>query len=303
MNEKDLKLLWGRAGNRCAICRIELSQDPRATTAAFTLGEQAHIVGEKQDAPRGNSPLTEGERNSYHNLVLLCPNHHTEIDKNESAWPVEKLHYAKSAHELWVRETLGDSADARLVAKQVAVASIIDAAVKLCRLEDWKAWASRALAPDPHWPVDLPDMLFEFRQRVAAAIWPGHYQELRRATTTLAVLLHNAARKFMEHPRYAGDYIWPNKFYMAPSVNPDYHSDLQRYQKWLEDCWTLVTKATCAANWFADVVRRDINPVFFAERGKFVVVQGPFVENCCYEASIPEFSEDEKKELPHSLIG
>ena len=121
MNQKEIKLLWGRAANRCSICRVELTQDAKAHDAAFVLGEQAHIVGEKDDASRGKSPLTLEERNSYHNIILLCPTHHTEIDKNEVDWPVEKLHLTKSKHELWVRETLGDAADTKQLAKQVAV--------------------------------------------------------------------------------------------------------------------------------------------------------------------------------------
>ncbi|MEA1975365.1 MAG: hypothetical protein U9N10_07360, partial [Bacillota bacterium] len=40
-------------------------------------------VGEKEDAARGKSQLSLDERNTYHNLILLCPTHHTEIDKNE----------------------------------------------------------------------------------------------------------------------------------------------------------------------------------------------------------------------------
>ncbi|MGE5502326.1 MAG: hypothetical protein ACM3W4_10410, partial [Ignavibacteriales bacterium] len=184
MKEKDVKLLWGRAANRCAICRTELSQDSNVSSSSFTLGEQAHIVGEKDGAARGKSILTAEEREGYHNRILLCPTHHTEIDKNVSDWPVEKLHQTKSVHELWVRETLSDSTDLRLAAKQLAVSSIIDAAVELCRLEEWKAWTSWAFAPDPQWRLDMPDMLFEFRQRVAATIWPDEFDELRRATIT-----------------------------------------------------------------------------------------------------------------------
>lgn len=301
MSQKDIKLLWGRAANRCAICRVELAQDAKSVTASFTLGEQAHIVGEKEDAARGKSPLTLGERNSYHNLILLCPNHHTEIDKNEADWPVEKLHYIKSAHELWVRETLGDSADVKLLAKQVAVTSIIDAAVELCRLEEWKAWASHALSAEPYWQGDLPDMIFEFRQRVAAAIWPDEYQELRRATTTLAVLLHTAATTFMEHSYYESGSYLPFKFYKSGGLNPNYDRDLQRYEQWLNECWRFMKDATKAANWFADVVRRDINPMFFAERGKFIALEGPF-NDLSYHATVPEFSEDEKLLLPDALI-
>lgn len=301
MNQKDIKLLWGRAGNRCAICRVELSQDSKAVTAAFTLGEQAHIVGEKDDAPRGHSPLSLEERNSYHNLILLCPTHHTEIDKNELDWPVEKLHFVKSTQELWVRETLGDAADSRLLAKQIAVTSVIDSAVDLCGLETWKEWTSWALAPDPCWSADMPDRFWDFLQRVRSAIWPEEFEELRRAATTLAILLHNAASKYLEHADISDAGYVPHKFYKAEGrFNPNYHEDLQEYENWLQDCWRLVKEATAAANWFADVVRRDINPMFFAERGKFVVVEGPF-EDLTYRASIPEFPVDAKSSFPASL--
>lgn len=135
MNQKDIKLLWGRAGNRCSICRKELSQDSQSVNASFNLGEQAHIVGEKDGAARGKSPLTVEERNTYHNIILLCPNHHIEIDSNETDWPIEKLYQIKSQHELWVKETLSDATDLQKAAKQIAITSIIDAAVELC---EWK---------------------------------------------------------------------------------------------------------------------------------------------------------------------
>lgn len=301
MLQKDIKLLWGRAGNRCAMCRVELSQDTSTVTASFTLGEQAHIAGEKKGSARWSDALTLEERNSYHNLILLCPTHHTEIDKNEADWPVEKLYLRKSTHELWVKETLGDSADVSLLAKQVAVTSIIDGAVELCDLQNWKIWASNALSPDPSWRLDLPDKIFEFRQRVAAAIWPAEFDELKRSATSLAILLHQAATTFMEHSAHSHDRYLPYKFYKALGFNPNYHEDLARYQQWLDECWRLVREATKAANWFADVVRRDINPMFFAEHGKFVILEGPFSDLNHY-ASIPEFSDSEKTERPDVLL-
>ena len=101
MSEKDIKLLWGRAGNRCAICRTELSHKNTSSIGKFVVGEQAHIIGENSRAARWNSILVENEREGYHNRILLCPNDHTIIDKNEHDWPVEKLHMMKTNHELW----------------------------------------------------------------------------------------------------------------------------------------------------------------------------------------------------------
>ena len=300
INQKDIKLLWGRSGNRCAICKTELTQDKESVSAAYTLGEQAHIVGEKESAARGKSTLSLDERNSYHNLILLCPNHHTEIDDKEDDWPVEKLHLVKSEHELWVTETLSETVDHVKLAKQAIVSSIVDAAVSFCQLEEWKNWTSFALAPDPVWPKELPDEIFEFRQRVIGAIWPDEFEELKRATITFSILLHRAAQTFQEHSETHGDRLHPYKFYKAFGYNYNYDEDIERYKEWIIKCHHLIREATKAANWFADVVRRDVNPMFFAEKGKFLIMEGPFMD-MSFGTALVEFNESEKNELPDSL--
>ncbi|MBN1931642.1 MAG: HNH endonuclease [Desulfobacterales bacterium] len=101
MRDRDIKFLWGRSGNRCAICKLELTTDG----SSETLGEMAHIVGQSRNGPRGNHDLTD--RDTYDNLILLCPTHHVEIDKNHAAWPIERLRAIKADHEAWVSEQLG----------------------------------------------------------------------------------------------------------------------------------------------------------------------------------------------------
>jgi len=102
MRIKDIKLLWGRSGNRCAICKIELSPDG----SVETIGEIAHIVSRTEGGPRGNDELDLSKRDDYSNLMLLCPNHHSEIDKLPDSWPSTKLHQIKEEHEKWVSKQL-----------------------------------------------------------------------------------------------------------------------------------------------------------------------------------------------------
>ena len=236
IKQKDIKLLWGRSANRCAICRIVLTQDKNTTTSSYTLGEQAHIIGEKEDAARGKSTMPLEEKNSYHNLILLCPNHHTEIDNNEDDWPIEKLHQTKSKHELWVTETLSETIDHVKLAKQIIVSGIVDAAVTLCELDEWQNWTSFALSPEPRWAKERPDKVFQFRQRSLAAIWPKEYEDLKKATITFSVLLNQAALTFMEHSYLKDDMYWPDKFYKADRYNPNYHRDLEEYEQWQDRC-------------------------------------------------------------------
>ncbi len=103
MREQDIKMLWGRSGNRCAICRLELAP----IGSSYTLGEMAHIVARAENGPRGKDDIPARDRDLYPNRILLCPSHHVEIDGDTARWSVPKLHKTKAEHEVWVTEQLG----------------------------------------------------------------------------------------------------------------------------------------------------------------------------------------------------
>ena len=130
MREKDLKILWGRSGNRCALCKLELTPDGNRET----LGEMAHIVGRSKEGPRGSDPLPSEDRDRYSNLILLCPTHHREIDKNHEDWPAHKLKQIKSEHESWVTEMLQQ--------REITVSPIDNSEFLHMRLERWKEFCS-----------------------------------------------------------------------------------------------------------------------------------------------------------------
>ncbi|MFP5269620.1 HNH endonuclease [Coleofasciculus sp.] len=131
MKMKDVKLLWGRSGNRCAFpgCKIELTPDGSKST----LGEMAHIVADSPDGPRGESDLTPEERDEYSNLILLCPTHHTLIDKNPEEWTVEKLKLMKLEHEQWVTNKLEQD---KIYINQIDNSDFIES-----REKEWKKFA------------------------------------------------------------------------------------------------------------------------------------------------------------------
>jgi hypothetical protein len=300
INQKDIKLLWGRSGNRCAICKKELTQDKNAVTATFTLGEQAHIVAESEDGPRGKATLTLEERNSYHNLILLCPSHHVEIDSNVEDWTTEKIYNQKSQHELWVTETLNQTTDNAKLAQQISFSSMIDSAVTLCELENWQNWTSYALAPEPTWDAERPDNIFKFREKIISMIWTEDCNDLKRASNTFSILLNTAAQTFMENVDRYKDTYYPHKFYKAYGYNENYDVDLKKYQIWIDKCHNLIKESTKAANWFADEVRKSINPMFFIEKGKFLITMGPCAD-MSYQTKLLEFTDVEKKDYPEKL--
>ncbi|MFC4859204.1 hypothetical protein [Actinophytocola glycyrrhizae] len=84
--------LWGDSGGYCGnpACREYLFPDD----LDVDFGELAHVIPASPDGPRG-VPLDEvvAEDRAHHsNLVLLCANCHTTIDKAPAAYPVEMLH-------------------------------------------------------------------------------------------------------------------------------------------------------------------------------------------------------------------
>lgn len=80
------------------------------------IGEQAHNKGEhpgtekSKPSARFDEQQDPKERNSYTNLILLCPTCHTIVDKDEAKYTVERLRAIKSAHENKVSEAIRSSA-------------------------------------------------------------------------------------------------------------------------------------------------------------------------------------------------
>lgn len=98
--------VWVRDAGCCAICRERVYLDALDATPAQFRGEVAHIVAEQLDGPRGNSPLTGEERNQESNLLLLCFDHHNEIDTNVPQYPVDRLQSIRADHGAWVADRL-----------------------------------------------------------------------------------------------------------------------------------------------------------------------------------------------------
>lgn len=103
IREKAIKLLWSNAAGRCSFtdCNERLTVEQAAHSAPHTLGEMAHIKGKKKGSNRYDETQTDEQRDSYENFILLCPNHHTLIDKpeNEEIFTVDSLIEMKIAHE------------------------------------------------------------------------------------------------------------------------------------------------------------------------------------------------------------
>lgn len=134
ISNKTIKLLWANAAGRCSFnkCNEQLTG---VGSAPYTLGEMAHIKGDKQGSNRYDSDQSDSERNGYGNLILLCPNHHTQIDKpeNESIYTVEFLLKMKKEHEKNVIKKLSEKSFQNIEDVKREIAILL--------AENYQAWA------------------------------------------------------------------------------------------------------------------------------------------------------------------
>lgn len=123
-------ILAFRSGGVCAFqpCGKHLTYEAKVGDDTH-VAEAAHIRGEKPDAARYDASMTNEERDNVRNLIYLCADHHTIIDKVEADWPAETLLALKESHETKVRLAMEDAfADVAFPELQMAVSWVLSEA-------------------------------------------------------------------------------------------------------------------------------------------------------------------------------
>lgn len=267
---KDIKILWSKSAGRCSMpdCRLCLVAESSDAVPSknVLVGENCHIVGEKETSPRGRSMLTDDERSRYPNLILLCRNHHKVIDDDEHEWPIERLHQIKADHEIWVETalTMNISVDEKWYS------NLINAITDNLYLFSWE-WLSDNILRDIV-PQQFICGVSSIDSYLFKAIYPHKYPELEASMDNLI----KRARQYTDHYTSnsfldTGNNHRPIKFYKEEYPNPNYHSDLADYNKWNVKCTRLIFNITVALNIYAEQVRKHVNPDYFKLQGKFVV--------------------------------
>jgi hypothetical protein len=143
ISSRNQRLLHSKSGNRCAMCKILLT-DPMNENAAC-IGENAHIYGEKPDAARYDENQDEKFVNSEKNLIFLCCNCHKKIDTDVESYSVEYLFELKQKHEMWVKQMLEEQtlnytfAELEVLAKyifEVKGAPYVPTSFELLKIDD-----------------------------------------------------------------------------------------------------------------------------------------------------------------------
>jgi hypothetical protein len=110
ITQKSIKILWSAAAGRCAFphCEERLTYSEAGDFAPYTLGEMAHICGDQPGSNRHYAAQTPQQRDDYQNLILLCPTHHTLIDRPENVkrFPADLLLRMKADHEAFIHSRI-----------------------------------------------------------------------------------------------------------------------------------------------------------------------------------------------------
>lgn len=99
-------------------CSNELFVD--AAGVSIHIAEMAHVFAATDGGPRTKHDLTKEERGAFENLVMLCANCHTMVDKAPDAYPDQmilgwKREHANKLQGLFGAVKFGERSDARNV--------------------------------------------------------------------------------------------------------------------------------------------------------------------------------------------
>ena len=284
INDKDQKLLWAKAAGRCSMCKKELSVEANSPSGNTLIGQNCHIIGEKlHNGPRHKSNLSEKDRNRYPNLILLCSNHHIEIDGDEKKYSVEILHQIKADHEIWVQQALTQNDD---TTSNKLYSDLINYITEKISLYHWEWLTDHSIRT-----IMLDESVIGMRDtviRITRVNWPNENVALEQAIIELCEKLEEYINHYTSfaHPRSETDWIEDKQQYNDSRTGFSTEEGIKQEKKDYHSHFVNLWNLTVAINIFARVVRKSFNKEYFFLQGDFVMhdEQGVTnsIESCVY---------------------
>lgn len=257
----DRKLLWARAANMCSFtgCRVWLT----ATITGTVVAEEAHIRSDRTGGPRWDPDYPADQVHRYYNRILLCPNHHTLVDRDVATYPVETLEAMKRTHEQWVVQALSDGGPGPVETRYSnLVQGWSDRFLDGGAWEVTRAvWRPRMLMPSGLRAQFNDGLTWLYTHRLREG---GHYARLEKALEQferVATALQNVLMAVLEPER--DEYLW-----FPPSVYRNDSTAVEPYS-WVHAlACDLAYELGRAAVAVVEAVRLDgLDPLFRLEDG------------------------------------
>lgn len=106
ISDRTRKVLWGRSGSLCALCKAHLVVDASSLDRESIVGDECHIASGAPQGPRHDPSFPRDEIDGLDNLILLCRVHHKLVDDQAETYSASLLREMKANHEKWVKERL-----------------------------------------------------------------------------------------------------------------------------------------------------------------------------------------------------
>ncbi|MET7538247.1 HNH endonuclease signature motif containing protein [Streptomyces sp. NPDC005507] len=284
INALNRKLLWGRAGNRCAFpeCSQTLTEDLGTedsevlATVGVVMGEEAHIRSARPGGPRHDGEYDEGKLDSYRNLLLLCPTHHTLIDKNSGAgFSVAKLEEIKASHERLVTDSLSVREESQRELSERMAALLLVWEQKM-QLDQWENVTAQLNQPIPL----LGDASYSQMVQAGAWIlkmrWPNQFPRTEQAFRNLHHVMADLLNHLQGCMDLESEFFWRlRRNYKNIDWDPDaYETLFAEFQVERFLLYVLVIEATKAINWVIAEAAREVDKFYRFDQGLILMRDG-----------------------------
>jgi hypothetical protein len=172
--------LWADSAGYCQnpSCQQSLFVNVEIAGVAH-FGEIAHVIAASGDGPRGDDAVEPSALGAWDNLILLCANCHTVVDKTAADHPVELLLGWKESRQAAVERVLGITAFAT---REGARAAMEPYAIQ-------NRFIHRTIGPDNDYRFDPEaEEAAMWQHEVVATIIPNHHRMLRIIEANMELL-------------------------------------------------------------------------------------------------------------------
>lgn len=277
------KLLWGRAGNRCAFpgCFQSLTENLNTEESdllaqvGVVMGEEAHIKSGQVSGPRYDPTYTKVD--DYENLILLCPTHHTLIDKNSGVgFSVDDILAMKGDHERGVEEKLGpDEVSRRKLSERMA--ALLSIWEDKFAVDHWKDWTAELNQPIPRLADSRYVRWIEAGHWMLGMRWPRQFPRTLAAMDGFDRVMSDLMFHLDACMHYEGGFFRElnREYKQLRRWDPEAYKRLfAEFQVERNLIWALVIEATRSVNWVISEASLEVDEFFRFDKGVALMGDG-----------------------------